>query len=260
MPQDPKPQGDQSQQGGQAAAEGGQGTEGGAAGGALSMEDVEKLVDARVNGALTTHFNRFKGVMAKDVEGQVSKGLSPLMEKLSAMETSLKERAATPPPPPDNSLSAAVDAATRKAEARIKELEAKAESAERARAESEQTRLQQEERTALATALGANGVEGVKQNVLIAYLHKEKGMVRRNDKGEVCLRLTRPYGEDDIPLAEAVPEWLKTAEGKEFVPPRPAGGTGATAGKAQGKGGPGDAKVAAQETVLRAFGFKSTAG
>lgn len=237
------------------AGEGGQGAEGGAPGATLSMEDVEKLVDARVNGALTTHFNRFKGVMAKDVEGQVSKGLNPVLEKLTAMEAAFKERPAAPPAG-DQPLSAAVDAATRKADARIKELEAKADAAEKARAESEMTRLQQEERSALASALGAAGVEGVKQNVLIAYLHKEKAAVRRNDKGEVCLRLTRPYGEDDVPLAEAIPEWLKTAEGKEFAPPRPTGGSGASGGKAQGKGGPAGIKEAAQSTVLRAFGFK----
>ena len=236
-----------------------EGTQAGGEGGSLTQEQVNALVVDRVNAAFSAHGKRLRDVVSKDVEGLIKSGLSPVLEELGALKAA-REAAAEPPKGGDQtaqSVEAAVAKARAKDDARIRELEAKAAAAEQARAESEHTRLQQEERTALSQALSEAGIEGVRVKHALSYLKDEK-KIGRNEKGEVCYKMVRAYGDELVTLKDGLAEWLKTEDGKSFLPPRGVGGSGAQAGKAAGKGGnsaQGKAE-AANAKLFAALGYK----
>lgn len=87
-----------------------------------------------------------------------------------------------------------------------------------------------EERTELATALRNNGVMDAMIKPLVAHLHGERAIVKRNEEGGLVMTVKRDWGEEDVPLAQGIAEWAKTDEGKSYLPPKDVGGSGARGG------------------------------
>lgn len=107
----------------------------------------------------------------------------------------------------------------------------KARKEEKQQAEKERDeRARGEERSALTNALLKAGVPDTRAAAASALLFFDKKLVRRNDKGDICLAVTKVYGgesvEEIMPIESGIGEWVKSAEGKEFLPPADAGGSG----------------------------------
>lgn len=113
-------------------------------------------------------------------------------------------------------------------------LKAKDEQATKEREE----RARAEERTELGNALRKVGVPDARAAAAAALLFHERKLVARNEAGEICLKVKSTVGgqtmEDLVPLSEGVEAWAKTPEGKEFMPPVDAGGSGNRGGRVPG--------------------------
>lgn len=91
----------------------------------------------------------------------------------------------------------------------------------------EQARKHAEEKSALTQALQSAKVRGELMAPAIAYLHGEGRSVTRNKVGEIVFNFKGETGAvDELDLAAGVAAWLKTPEGKAFLPPVDAGGGG----------------------------------
>lgn len=85
-------------------------------------------------------------------------------------------------------------------------------------------------------ALAAHGADAKRVPIALSHL-REKGVVVLSDKGEPCFKFQRDWGEELVPVTTGAKEWLGTEEGKFFLPPTGAQGTGDGAGKGSTKGG-----------------------
>ncbi len=93
----------------------------------------------------------------------------------------------------------------------------------------ERARARSEERSALMNALNAQGITGARATAVAAWLHGEGNRVRRSKEGQIAFVIKRDGYEDELDVSKGVVEWLATDEGKEFAPPRQAGGSGSDA-------------------------------
>lgn len=136
------------------------------------------------------------------------------------------------------------DSAFAAMEARTRALETKLKEKEEAEKHMQQKELRREEESALTRALEANGVKGPRLEAAVALLYDRKKLITRNTEGEVGW-LTKQAGYDEVlPLESAVTDWLGTEAGKDFLPARGVGGSGATAPKGGAAGKAAKAKGA----------------
>ena len=97
---------------------------------------------------------------------------------------------------------------------------------ERAEREAQSAKMaRDEERTKLSEALAAAGVKNVRGAV--ALLHTEDKRVRRNDEGKIVFV---DENDDEFDLAAGIKHWIGSEEGKAYMPPRGASGSGAEPG------------------------------
>lgn len=122
-------------------------------------------------------------------------------------------------------------------EARIAEVEKRADQAERKRQEEHENAQRTEERAKLGGALRAAGInEGLLRSAQ-ALLYSEDKRIGRSKEGAVVFKMQREGYVEDLDLAAGLEEWLKTPEGKHFAPTRDARGSGAESGRAGGAAG-----------------------
>lgn len=113
----------------------------------------------------------------------------------------------------------------------------------------ENKRLRDEERAALVSELRKAGIPEARIKGAAAWLHLEAGKIKRDADGEIVWPTKKSWGEDNLSLSEGVAEWLLTDEGKEYLPPVDARGSGASPAKKGGKGNEKSEKAAAAETL-----------
>lgn len=96
------------------------------------------------------------------------------------------------------------------------------------------------ERTSITKALTDNGVTGPLADAAAVLLLTEQKRVKTLDNNEVVFTVQRgaDYPED-WPVDKGVAEWLKSDQGKAFLPPREGSGAGSGRGKAGGGAGAG---------------------
>jgi len=221
-------------------SKGGQAGEGEGGDGTVSREDVEKLIDTKVNAAMSNHLTRFKASFGKDLNEQFGKLLGPLSEQLKGLgETVAASREKEHPEGKKDEMPDSVRHELAKRDAKIRELEEARIKAEREKDEERSARMKDEERSELTKHLSAKGIEGAKMRAAMALIYIADQRVARDDEGKIVFKIKKPGYEEHLTLEEGVEEWLKTDEGKEFLPARPAGGAGAGPAKPQlnGKGG-----------------------
>lgn len=151
------------------------------------------------------------------------------------LEKMLAERAAPKPAPADDDAdepqpAAAQGAAAPSSDAAIKRLEKMLERERKAREATEATlrdnaakSARDEERSRLAEQLTAEGITGAKLKAAVALLHTEERRIKRNDQGSIVY-----VGDDgdETDLKAGLKSWLSTDDGKSFLPPRGAQGSG----------------------------------
>lgn len=212
---------------------GGQPKPGGEGGGAPALSDdargeVAKLVNEAVSGAVTRHMANFKKQFSEDMGKTFAETLGPISQQLQALSESNQA------PKGGRNVAPSEDRETKEAmtryEGRIKELEQANAKEREAREQEKATRLREEERGSLATALRAAGLPDTTVKAAVALLHTEDKKVARTEDGRIVFRMEKGQGvsryTDELDLDAGVGEWLKSDEGKSFMPARPAQGAG----------------------------------
>jgi len=195
------------------------------------QEEMKDFTVRAVNGAVSTHLTR---ALDKRLEENNAGILSKLQELMP------QQAAASPAPTvePSSDLDAAIKNATAPLMKQLEEQRALNErNAAAAKAEQDK-RMQQEEQSALSQALSANGVPGP---LAQAAVHVLRGSLERDSSGSLVYvsKENGPTGqyEERISIEEGVSRYLRTDEGKHFLPARAVGGAGNTGGSAPAAAG-----------------------
>lgn len=91
--------------------------------------------------------------------------------------------------------------------------------------------LRTEERNELTSELRKVGIPEARIKGAVAYLLHEAGVIKRDESGGIIWPVKRDWGPENVPLAQGVAAWLETDEGKAYLPPKQAAGSGQTPGK-----------------------------
>jgi hypothetical protein len=229
----------------------------------VNSEEVERQIDEKVNKAISNHLTRFRTAFekeqAKTFSALLGEAVGPINETLKA----LAERPEPTPPAGGEGEGGKDDLERKRLEAQIKDLEARAVRAEQEREQERATRAREEERNELSKALGEQGITGARQRAAMALLYTEEQRVVRDDDN--AIRFTVPKGGyvDEVPLSDGIAEWLKTEEGKTFLPPRGSHGSGNTGSETRNNRPPrtpAEKKAKAQAELMAAFGVATGEG
>lgn len=123
-----------------------------------------------------------------------------------------------------------VDPEVAKLHESVARLERENKEAAKARQEAEAAREESELLGALREQLNTAGVPADRQRGVVALLHAADKRVKRTPDGKPGMHFARKGYDEVVPLADAVKEWLAGDEGKAFLPPSGAQGTGQGAG------------------------------
>lgn len=178
--------------------------------------------------------NKFYTAREKRLEERMGKMLEDRMAKVLEQ---IKPTAEAPKPtggPADE-----VKAQMAEMQNRLKAAEAEREREKQAREQERAERMRSEERAALADALRSAGVGDKQVKPAVAMLFTEEGRVKRDDTGAIKFRVQKDGYEDLVDLETAVKEWVKTEEGKIFLPARQVGGSGTKPSGVPGHNGKG---------------------
>ena len=164
---------------------------------------ISKLLDAKLNSALTSRDKRLQAAIGKTLEDQLAK-LSSAREEKPAQERSV-----------DGAQGAAkADPEVIKLREQIDKLTRQADEDRKARATVEERSRRENARAAIREALAAKGVTGAKARAVIADL-EASGAVRFSDEGapELVIKRARTKGTraeelafDD--LAAGIEDWV----------------------------------------------------
>lgn len=233
---------------------GGGGGDDGKGGGGKVAPEVADFVNRTITGALTNHGKRQAqqfGEMLKTGLAEFAKTLKPggddnkADDKTDDKRKGDDKRQQTDP----EVLKLKQSLESLQNQLRAKDDENKAIQAKQKRAE---------ERTALASALSKLGVPEARAAGAMALLHTERGAVTRDDDGNIVMKVKRTFqgqtSEEMVPLDEGIAEWAKTEEGKTYLPPANARGSGERGGeRPKGKEGEKPTTAAALDTLSRAM-------
>lgn len=207
----------------------GDGDDGGSGGGddkagqiALS-DEVKTFIGNTVNAALGSHLKRdsFQASLADRIAKQL-------------LEAKQNEPDDKPGMKPDDKPNPK-DLETAKLKSEMaqmrKQMEAKDAEAQKEKAAART----QAERSALTEQLRKAGVDDHRVAAANAFLYLDQQLITRNDADEICMRFRREWGEELVPLDQGVKEYLKSEQGKVFLPPVNTSGSGNTGGRPPAK-------------------------
>jgi hypothetical protein len=179
--------------------------------------EVKHLTADEANAMFTAREKRLTSTMQK----MLADALAPIAEKLAPKE----EPKATEGEPEWKQKLSEMEKRVQAAEKRAAE-EATARDGER------KARMRDEERSTLADALREAGVsEPARLKGAMALLFTEEGRVKRDESGNIKFRVQKEGYEDLEDVKKAVKDWTASDEGKAYLPPRAASGSGAAAPK-----------------------------
>ena len=200
-----------------------------------ALEPMKKEFGRMANGAATTAAKAaIKAIEDKVASLPDAEGLATLIEakigeKVPAKVEGAKDEAA------QAASKAAEDKFQKQIDALKKQLQAKDDSEKAATLKQQRT----EERTVLGTALEKAGVKPSLRPAAIALLI-ERGALARDAEGAVIYKSRDAAGAEEIKQVEAgIADWIKSDEGKEYLPPKEAGGSGDKSRAHGGKGNEG---------------------
>ena len=183
------------------------------AGPSFSLDDVKSIVSKSVNAAITQRLSQY--------DQKLEETLATQMEQLTA---TLKPEETDESPEAGDEVKAM--------RARLKEMEALLTAEKQERDKERQLRNVNEERAALREALQAEGVPPERVKAAVAVLYTEDKRVGRDEDGNIQFLTQEREYVDRAPLKEGVAKFLKTDEGKIFMPARDVAGSGNRGGKA----------------------------
>lgn len=201
--------------------------------GAFTEEQL-KAIDARTNAAVSNQLSRFRTSFEKDITESIGTAMSPLSEQLKTIGEAQASKGEDKGK--KDSAKGDRDLELKKANTRIADLERKNKEAEDRASSTETKRLAGEEKVALQKALRTAGVDDEHRvRAAVAVLFNVDKRVGRNDDNDIVFKVQRTGYVDELTLDEGVAEWVKTDEGKTFMPPRGVAGSGNKGSQRAGK-------------------------
>lgn len=225
----------------------------------MALTDEDKAEIAKMIGTSLTGEEAAKAI-GKQLEGHLPRALEGLKldaKIAEAVKAAIPEPKPEPDPKPgdtpkpgDNAPSFAETPEYKRMKAEMDEYRKQMERAradvEKAEAARKATALQSGVRDALLTA----GADAKRIPVAMNHL-AASGAIKLDDKGAPCFVVRDTYGEQLVPAGDHAAKWLGTDEGKMFVAPSPANGTGDKTGGSGGSGGNG--AVTAESVIENAL-------
>jgi hypothetical protein len=203
-------------------------------------ERVGKIVDVRVNKAISSHLKRELPKLGETISALVLSKLKPAGDEDGDQdgeggETGGEQQAQGGQRSPDGKFKGKVDPELdRRMRALEKETAAakkRAEEAEKKQAEMEARRRTDEENDLSQKALLALGIKDDVQLEAALMFHRGKGRIARDEDGKpVFVRRDKDGDEERVPLDQGLREWGKSDEAKRFLPATGAGGSGNAGG------------------------------
>lgn len=206
-------------------------------------EEADKALEERIgkiaNAAFTSQMKRQKpGVTAED--------LDKLLDARDAKKAELAEAERKAKGEGGGQAQNAPEIA--KLTKQLEELKKKADAAEAKSTAQEKAAQIAEDKATVTKTLEAAGVPaGQRARIALNHLLSE-GLVKRTDDGNLVF--VGKDGEED--LADGITAFLKTEDGKLFLPPSGASGSGAGAFKAGSRGKAGESKKSIAGRLLQA--------
>lgn len=238
----------------------GGGEGGGPPPGALSEDakkEVAEMVNSAVTGAVTNHLGRFKKSFTEEIAKTLTETIGPIGEQLKTL-TERQVQAQQPTGKGNNqgdAQSQEMRDSLLRYENRIKELEQQNKAEREARETEKATRLREEERNKLASVLNERGIPAPQVRAAVALLHTEDKRVARTEDGRIVFKFERGSGQgkyvDELEVDKGVDEWLKSDEGKAYLPARQAGGSGGQPARVGAGASQGDKKAAATQDLAK---------
>lgn len=211
----------------------GTGSGDGAAGG-VTEERVQELISKAIGARL----REFEGKVAKTLDARIGDAVTKVTEVIDE-----KLRGAPPPPPPAGGTGPGPDQnlenhpIVKGLQKQVADLTAASEKS-KAEVEAERAKARHAElRQDTLTILGTHGIDGQRAQHAIGYLLDAQKLVRHDSEGRAVYG---PAGEDPVDLATGLKSWVGSEDGKFYLPPSGASGSGGPP-----RGGPPPAKKTA---------------
>lgn len=193
-------------------------------------ERIGRIVDTRMNRAITTHFKRETPKLAETIGAQVLAGLKAAQgggddDDDEVADPAEPGKAGKKPP---KGQSDEVTQRMKALEGQLAVEKKKREASEAKQVEAETRRARAEEDDAVKSALMAAGVKDEARIRAALHTHRGEGRIKRDEAGAIMFVKRSDDGDEEMPLTKGVAEWAKTDEGKVFLPPTGASGSGGT--------------------------------
>lgn len=198
-------------------------------------ERIGKAIDARLNKAISGHLTRMTPKLAETIGAQVLAGIksaqggddddADVAGGAGAGKGKVVDK--------DTPLAQQLAAMQKRLEAETK----KREDSERKQVESESRRARAEEDDAVKSALMSAGVKDEARIRAALHTHRGEGRIKRDEAGTILFIKRTDSGDEEVPLSKGIAEWAKTDEGKVFLPPSGAAGSGGNSPKNNTNGG-----------------------
>jgi hypothetical protein len=195
----------------------------------LTRAEVQEMIAAGVNGGMKSWAPRItKGLATADDLTAIKSALEALKPKADPAGGAAPGSAGQPGQAPQNLEAIKL---REEVESIKKDLLRTREEKE---AQEQKMRQDEEERT-LFDAIRACDVPVEMVEAVGSLLLTRRKVLHRNDDGTIMFRVQRKDYTEDLPVKDGVKEFLKTDEGKVYLPPRNVGGSGERgAGKVKG--------------------------
>ena len=187
-----------------------------------AQKDQEEARDAdlqtRIHGAAATHVKKLREGLVKEIAASFTSEIASLKEELASLKAAPAKEAEKP-------SAHAVDSPEFKGlQKQIAELKAENEksraSQHAADARSRDIALRQK----LGEELSKHGVDAARARHAVGYLVDANKQVRWSDDGETAV--FRDADNQEIDLSTGLKSWVKSDDGKLYLPPRGASGSG----------------------------------
>lgn len=195
-------------------------------------ERIGKLVDARLNRAISGHLTRMTPKLAETIGAQVLAGIKASQGEVDDDAGDAGDAGAGKSKAGKGAaVSDEVSQRMKLLEKQLADEKKKREASEAKQLEAEGRRARAEEDDAVKSALMAAGVKDEARIRAALHTHRGEGRIKRDEAGSILFVKRGDAGDEEIPLAKGIAEWAKTDEGKVFMPATGAAGSGSSGAK-----------------------------
>ncbi len=192
--------------------------------GGITAEQLTKMV----NSAVTSQLGRYRQ-KADEQFATISNQMATLVEAVSNQpEPTTKEATSEE----QSQVASEYEARMKKMQAEMKKIENNLAERTRQLQEQESQARDQAARGALRDALAEAGVPADRLKQAVGFVYDAEKRVSYDENGELGFSVQESWGVDRLSVSEGAAKFLESDEGKMYLPPRDAGGSGNEGGPA----------------------------